>query len=272
MIASNKTLDALRGIGLNLYERKLWVALLARGTSTAGELSEIAGVPRSRAYDILQSLSDRGFVVVQTARPIRYVAVAPEEALSRAAKKMEENVKTMQERIEDLKGSPVMRELSDVFSKGLKVIAPEDITGSLKGKHSVTQQLDTMFKNASNRINIVTTAEGVAELHANHFESLKKAKDSGVNIKIATISNEKSQPAIKALNNLAEIRHLDEKEVGVTGRFCIVDGKELVMGLSDPKVSHETQDVAFWSKSEHAAGKVFDPIFKLMWNNSKPVS
>lgn len=271
MIASNKTLDALRGIGLNLYERKLWVALLARGTSTAGELSEIASVPRSRAYDILQSLADKGFAVVQTSKPIRYVAVAPEEALDRARKKLEEDIKTMNERIEDLKGSPVMRELNDVFSKGLKVVAPEDITGSLKGKYSVYQQLDSMFKNASSKINIVTTSEGLNELHQNHFESLKKAKDKGVAIRIAGISNEKSQDAVKALNSLAEIRHIDEKEVGILGKFFVVDGKEIVMGLSDPKNSHATQDVAFWSKSEHAAGKVLEPVFKLVWNNSKPV-
>jgi sugar-specific transcriptional regulator TrmB len=97
MIASSKVMDALKGIGLNLYERRLWVALLARGTSTAGELSEIANVPRSRAYDILQSLADKGFVVVQTSKPIRYVAVAPEEALGRVKKKIEEDARTAQE-------------------------------------------------------------------------------------------------------------------------------------------------------------------------------
>lgn len=272
MLVSTKTFDMLKGVGLNLYERKLWVALLARGTSTAGELSEIAAVPRSRAYDILQSLSNRGFVVMQTSKPIRYVAVAPEEALERAKNKMEEDIKTMQERIEDLKVSPAMRELNDVFSKGLKVVAPEDITGSLKGRYSVFQQLDSMFKNAGSKINIVTTAEGLKELHENHYESLKKAKENGVNIKIASSASDKAQDAIKAFNPIAEIRHLDEKEIGVVGKFCVVDGKEIVMGLSDPKVSHATQDIAFWSKSEHAAGKVFEPIFKLMWNNSKPVS
>jgi len=36
MLATPKVMDALKNIGLNLYERRLWVALLARGTSTAG--------------------------------------------------------------------------------------------------------------------------------------------------------------------------------------------------------------------------------------------
>lgn len=43
MIVSQAVLDELKQIGLNLYERKLWVALLSRGTSTAGELSSQKG-------------------------------------------------------------------------------------------------------------------------------------------------------------------------------------------------------------------------------------
>lgn len=270
-IVSEKVLDALKGIGMNLYERRLWVALLARGTSTAGELSEIANVPRSRAYDILQSLTDKGFVVMQTAKPLRYVAIAPEEALERAKNKMREEIDAMQQRIDELKSSPVMRELNEIFTKGLKVISPEDMTGALKGKFSVLQQLESMFKSASDRIHILTTAEGLNEINEKHFDILKRAKERGVAIKIATTSGEKNSEAIKALNEIAEIRHLNEKEHPTNGRFCIVDGKEMVMSLTDHKNVHATQDMAFWSKSEHAAGKVFEPVFKMIWDGAKPV-
>lgn len=271
-LVSSKTMDSLRGIGLNLYERKLWIALLARGASTAGELSEISNVPRSRAYDILQSLADKGFAVVQNAKPIRYVAVAPEEALERAKRKMQEDVQSSIERIDELKESPIMRELSEIFTKGMKLVSADEMTGSLKGKYSVTQHINTMLKTASDRIHIMTTAEGMNELIEHHIDHLKKAKDRGVSIKIATVSNNRSEDAIKALAGLAEVRHIDEKELPVSGRFCVVDGKEMVMGLTDPKSVHSTQDIAIWSKSEHAAGKMIEPIFKMVWNNSKAVN
>lgn len=272
MLASAKVFDALKGIGLNLYERKLWVALLARGTSTAGELSEIASVPRSRAYDVLQSLAEKGFVVVQTAKPIRYVAIAPEEALERAKKKLEEEFDATQERMDDLKSSQIMRELNEVFTQGLKLVAPEDFTGALKGRYSVYQQLSSMFKDANKNINIVTTPEGLNELSANHLEILKKAKEKGVQIKIATTGTEKASDALKALGSVADIKEVDSKEVPISGRFAIVDGKQVVFSLTDMKV-HSTQDMAFWSKSEHAAGDFLEPIFKLLWtHHSKSVS
>ena len=89
MVVSNEVFDALKGIGLNLYERKIYVALLAKGIGTAGEVSNIAKVPRSRSYDILESLSDKGFVVLQPSKPIRYVALEPKDALGRVKQNME---------------------------------------------------------------------------------------------------------------------------------------------------------------------------------------
>lgn len=269
MLASQKALDALKGIGLNLYERKLWVALLARGTSTAGELSTIANVPRSRSYDILQSLAEKGFVVVQNAKPLRYVAITPEESLERAKKKIAEDTQTTLTRIDELKESPVMRELNEIHSQGLKLVLPEDMTGALKGKYSVSQQLTSMFKEAAKKINIVTTPEGLNELFSTHFNDLKRASEKGVKIQIATAGTEKCADSIKAFSDIAEIRNLDQKEVPVAGRFAVVDGKELVFSLTDSKV-HSTQDMAFWSRSEHAAGDVMEPLFKVVWNNSKP--
>lgn len=270
MLASQKVFDSLKGIGLNLYERKLWVALLARGTSTAGELSGMSNVPRSRSYDILQSLAEKGFVVVQIAKPLKYVAIAPEESLERAKKKISENTQITLTRIDELKESPIMRELNDIFSQGLKLVTPEEMTGALKGKYSVTQQLTTMFKDANKKISIITTPEGLNELHSNHYEILKSASEKGVQIKIATGGTEKCVDAIKSFSGIAEIRNLDQKEAPMSGRFTIVDGKELVFSLTDSKV-HSTQDLALWSKSEHAAGSLLEPLFKLVWTNSKEV-
>ncbi|MBI2124989.1 TrmB family transcriptional regulator [Candidatus Woesearchaeota archaeon] len=79
MIVQKEFLDKLKDFGLNSYERKLWIALLSRGVSSAGELSDISNVPRSRAYDVLESLEKKGFIVVKVGKPIKYLAVSPSE-------------------------------------------------------------------------------------------------------------------------------------------------------------------------------------------------
>lgn len=270
MIGSPKVMDALKSIGLNLYERRLWVALLARGTSTAGELSEIADVPRSRAYDILQSLAEKGFVVVQTGKPIKYVAIPPAESLERAKNKMEEDIMAMSERIDGLKSSAIISELNGFYKKGIKIISPEDMTGALKGGHSVSQQLGTLFRDANQNISILTTPEGMEELASKHMDVLRKAKERGVEIKIATMPG-KNTDAIDAFNGVAQVRMLDRKAVPITGKFFVADGKEMVLSLTDPNDVHYSQDMAIWSRSEYAAGNTLEPLFGLLWNNAKPL-
>jgi len=86
MIVQKNFLNKLKDFGLNTYESKLWTALLSRGVSTAGELSDIANVPRSRSYDVLESLEKKGFIVMKLGKPIKYIAVPPAEVIERVKK------------------------------------------------------------------------------------------------------------------------------------------------------------------------------------------
>src|SRR5512136_2728450 len=91
MIVKDEFLNKLRRyFCLNLYEVKIWAALLSRGVSTAGELSDISNVPRSRSYDVLESLEKKGFVVHKLGKPIKYIAVPPAEVVERVKKNMKE--------------------------------------------------------------------------------------------------------------------------------------------------------------------------------------
>ena len=73
MIIQKEFLNKIKDFGLNTYEAKLWTALLSRGVSTAGELSDIANVPRSRSYDVLESLEERGVLTVELPNPDFYI-------------------------------------------------------------------------------------------------------------------------------------------------------------------------------------------------------
>src|SRR3970282_2098503 len=100
MIVKEEFLSKLRRyFSLNLYEVKVWAALLSRGVSTAGELSDIANVPSSRSYDVLESLEKKGFVIMKLGKPIKYIAIPPTEAVERVKKRIkneaEENEKIL---------------------------------------------------------------------------------------------------------------------------------------------------------------------------------
>ncbi len=273
MVASSKTLDALKTIGLNKYERNLWAALLSRGSSTAGELSDISSVPRSRCYDVLESLADRGFVIVQPGKPMKYVAIPPREALERAKKKIHEDARELGDKIDRLIKTDAIKELEKLHKDNIKTIKPEDLSGSLKGRHAMMQQVELMIKNARKSVKMMTTETGLIELAQNHMSHIKKASEIGVKIQLAAPVNKNTSEVVKDLSRYAQIRNIEdaEKVEKMLGRLCIVDGEEFVIGLTDDVKTHPTQDVSFWSQSDHAASYVIEPMFELVWQNAKPV-
>ncbi len=273
MLASSKTMDSLKAIGLNKYQRNLWAALLSRGASTAGELSDISNVPRSRCYDVLQSLADWGFIVVQPGKPMKYVAVPPAEAFERAKRKIHDNAKELTEKIERIKKSDVLKELEKVHKDSLKVIQPEDLSGSLKGRYAMMQQMETMLKNAKKSVKLVTTSNGLQDIAEHHLSYIKKAADSGVAIRIAAPVNKQTMELAKQLAKYAQIRNIEDVEhvEKLLGRFICIDGEEFLLSLTDDSKTHPTQDVAFWSQSQHASARFVEPLFELVWHHSKPV-
>jgi len=178
----------------------------------------------------------------------------------------------MEGKIDRLKNSDLVNELNALHKQGLQLISPEDITGALKGKYSVLQQMDSMLRGASSSVNIVTTPAGLNDLFENHISILKRLNEKGVKIKIATRIDKRCVDAIKALSGIAEVRNITKKEVPLSGRFYVVDGQEMMMGLSDPEVVHSSQDMMFWTKSKHAAKNMIEPLFNLVWEKTKPIT
>ena len=178
MIVKDEFLSRLRQLfGLNLYEVKIWTALLSRGVSTAGELSDIGNVPRSRAYDVLESLEKKGFVTMKLGKPIKYLAVEPGEVVERVKKYMirqaEEKVKTLS----SLKKSDVLDELDLLHKQGIQFIEPTDLSGALRGRPNLYTHLETMIKDAEKSVTIITTAKGLmrkVEALKPELEKLKK--------------------------------------------------------------------------------------------------
>src|SRR3989344_3991452 len=143
MIVKEEFLNQLRQFfGLNQYEVRIWTALLSRGVSTAGELSEIGNVPRSRAYDVLESLEKKGFVVMKLGKPIKYVAVEPKEVVERVKKYMQMRTDEKVKTLDNLRGSDILSELTTLHTQGIQYIEPTDLSGAIRGRHNVYTHLE----------------------------------------------------------------------------------------------------------------------------------
>lgn len=268
---SSEAMDALKGIGLNKYERNLWIALLRKGVASAGELAEISNVPRSRCYDVLDTLADKGFAMIQPGKPIRYVAVEPLKALERARDHEENKAKEICEKIEKMKTSPVVKELKAIFDDKLEITKPEHMSGAIKGRDAFHQQLAYMIKGSKKTLKLITTADGLIEMIDKHSKHLNKAAKAGVEIQIAAPITNDNKHLIKEISKFAKIRDMSSNKhtSKMYSRIALADGKESLFSLTHDKETHPTQDMAFWTQSNHAASKTLEPLFNMVWDCSK---
>jgi len=267
MIVKEEFLSRLRKIfDLNLYEVRVWTALLSRGTSTAGELSSISDVPRSRTYDILESLEKKGFIVMKLGKPIKFVALKPEEVIERVKKNLVVSAKEKSKRLEKLKGDEVLEELTGLFSDGIKYVEPTDLSGALKGRQNIYNHLDMLVREAQSSITLVTTSDGLNRKLEVLLPSLEKAKKRGVKVRIAAPITKENKKVAKDFSKIAEVRDLD----GIKARFMIIDSEQLMFMLLNDDDVHPTYDVGVWINTEFFA-QALEQLFEVAWKSFKVV-
>ena len=258
MLLQKNAINQLRDFGLNTYESQLWTALLARGIATAGELSDITTVPRSRTYDILESLEKKGFIIMKLGKPIKYLTVDPESVLDRVRKKITENADIQTLIIKKLADSELLSELRLLHKTGIKKINPTEFSGMFKGRKNIQHYVDKKIKSAKKHVIVHTTESGLVQESESTRNAFRRAKNNGATIMIAAPITQENAKAVRELGKYAEVRCANSH-----GRFYIIDGEEIIFMLTNDTDVHQTYDSAIWVKS-----KFFATSMKKMFNGS----
>jgi HTH-type transcriptional regulator, sugar sensing transcriptional regulator len=268
MIVKEEFLNKLRHFfGLNLYEVKIWTALLSRGISSAGELADLSDVPRSRAYDVLESLEKKGFIVIKLGKPIKYLAVDPGEVVGRVKKSIMRGAEKKVERLSNLTNTDVLNELNGLHTQGVEFVEPAELSGAIKGRHNIYSHLEMMVKNAQKSVTIVTTSKGVLRKVDALSPYLTKLSKKGVKIRIAAPANKETETTLKDISKVADVRGVSK---GLNARFCVIDGKEVMFMVMDDENVHPTYDVGIWVNTPYFSGAL-EELFTLSWNKMDTV-
>lgn len=68
-------IEDLQELGLNVYEAKVYLAIIERSSMNTAEITQVSGVPRARTYDILDNLVRRGLASLKPGKQKRYSAI-----------------------------------------------------------------------------------------------------------------------------------------------------------------------------------------------------
>ncbi len=223
---------------LNIYETKVWLALLSKGIVSAGETAEISGVPRSRTYDVLEGLEKKGFAIVKLGKPVKYIAVEPNTIIEKMKSHLLSEAQDRIKSLASLRETQEYTELEQLHKSGMGPIKPEDISGFIKGKSNINSKLRELLANAQKEITICTTLNDFERKSKIILPFLESAKNVKVKVVLSGDQNEVRKAIAKS--NI-KARYGDHK-----GRFFMIDKSE-VLFMINPEQAEE--EIAIWLKS-----------------------
>jgi len=179
MIGNQEIIKKIRSFGLNTYEAKIWAALLSRGVSTAGELSDIANVPRSRSYDVLESLKKKGFVEMKLGKPMKYLAVPPKEVLENVKRAIEKNTEKHISEIKNESFTNLINTFQELHEKNTNKI--DSIVAVLRGRKNIYKHLNFLFNNTKKNTSFLVKND------TGSLEIIDNTKNKGKTSKILPI-------------------------------------------------------------------------------------
>ncbi|MCD4771116.1 hypothetical protein K8R30_01735 [archaeon] len=260
MIVKPELIKKLKGyFDLNIYETKVWLALLSKGISSAGEIAEISSVPRSRTYDVLESLEKRGFVIQKLGKPVKYIAVKPgiviQKLKNNTTQEAEEKINTLS----TLKDTSEYKELQELHKTGIEPIKNHELSTSIKGRSNLYLQMKSVMDTASKTIHLSSSAFELVKKQKMFKDTFAKLKKRNVDIMVM-IGDDESEA-----KKLSKKLGVKIKSKPIHARFVIVDKSELIFTIKPTSV-HEDFDYGVWINSPFFTSSLAY-MFEIAWRD-----
>jgi len=241
---------------LNIYETKVWLALLTKGIASAGEVATLSGVPRSRTYDVLENLEKKGFAIVKIGKPVKYIGVKPKIIIEKLKKNVMKDAGEKIEILAKVRQTDEFTKLEELYKESATPAKRENLSASLKGKANISNQIREILQNAEKEILICTDVQDISSKMRLFAQTFSRLKNSKIKIKVALSGNE------KIIDELSARLGVKFKKINIDAKFFIIDRKEVLFYVS----KNPEDEIAIWIDSEFFAqsfAMLFDKAMKV---------
>ena len=121
-----KLINSLKKLGLSRYESQAYIGLNQIIAGQAEDIAKVSNLPRSRIYDILNGLEEKGFVEIERGRPMKYTVVEPSVIFRKQKEKLIDELEASETKLENI----YTNEISDVQAPGWLIHNPVRIIES----------------------------------------------------------------------------------------------------------------------------------------------
>lgn len=241
MPTEDQAVQLLEELGLTQYEARCLVALSRVGTSPAKRISDLSDVPRSRVYDAVEGLHQRGLVDVQQSEPREYRAVSKDEILETLRREYRSTVTELDSALDELRTAEEFEE------QGAWAIADHD---------NVTHRMTALIDDADEKVYLLIVDEEMVEEAV--YECLAAAADRDADV-VVEVPSAAVEVAVEEIVPDAEV-HVSEMVQGSAelrgkwpGRILMADRTAVLLSaVSDSQLPDQSGETAIWAKgSDH---------------------
>ena len=243
---------ALEELGLTEYEARCFVALTQLPHGTAKDVGQVADIPRSRVYETMDRLREKGLVEVHDAEPRMYQSVSIDTAIRILRREYESYFDTAERTLHELE--PTYKEAQ----QGVWAINTHE---------QVTGRVADLVTDASDEIVFLVLDEDL--LDETTLEALVAGSDDGADVHVGTVADsvrERLEGA--AIDATVFTTDLIEWFTAMSdsprlGRFLMVDrGPVLVSALHEEELPGVPNETAVWSDGvDHGFATFAERVF-----------
>jgi sugar-specific transcriptional regulator TrmB len=244
----------LEKLGLTKGEIKVYLALNKLGESTVGPIGKESKVSKSKMYDILDKLIEKGLVGYITKEGTKYfMANDPHMILEYIEKKESELDKTKNEVITEV--LPLLMTQRASISK--KRVA--EMYEGLNGIKAIREELMKDYNSGDTLLVLGAPKVANVKWEGWFLDFHKRRIQRKIKMKIIYNANAKEYGKIRKKMKLTDVRYLSNKLVSPNWIDVFPDSVLFVMVLKNP--------IAFVVRDKELANS-FRSYFNIMWKNS----
>ena len=210
-------------LGLSEYQAKVYITLVISGQSKARDISQISGVPRTKVYETLKNLIDRGLVEELPSNPLKFIASSP-------IKSFRENFQPLEEKTKNLRKLLHILEFYHRKAKNTETIEQTEVW--ILRDSEVLKKLKSILYEAKKSVMILTSTSGIIFLYRDFGKILDRTAEKGVKIQILTPRDPYSRHIVKEFAYQFEVKYTDFK---LSVLYICADWKESLLIKHEPQ-------------------------------------
>ncbi|WP_227355100.1 TrmB family transcriptional regulator [Haladaptatus salinisoli] len=237
MTSESEAVSALENLGLTEYEAKCFAALTRVTKATAKDVSQLSEVPRSRVYDTVERLHQRGLVDVQESDPREYRAVPKDEAFDVLRRNYRTNIEAADTALDAVESAEIRED------EGVWAVADAE---------HVTNRVMALLDDAEVSVAFIVADETV--LRDRVLDRLAAATDRGVAVTVEVPSESVKERIEEAVPNAhvavtEKLERTTRVEKKWPGQLALVDHHSvLASGVEESDLPEVTEETGVWTR------------------------